>query len=1158
MTSIPQTPSDSDETIFADALVLPPEERARFLDEACKNDASRRQRIEALLEASDSAKGFMESPPLAGAIEADQARTASVVDITGQQIGHYKLLQKIGEGGCGVVYMAEQEEPVRRRVALKIIKLGMDTKAVIARFEAERQALALMDHPNIARVLDAGATEMGRPYFVMELVRGTKITDYCDQNKLTTAQRLELFGQVCVAVQHAHQKGIIHRDLKPSNILVTLHDGAPVPKIIDFGIAKATQGRLTNLTLFTAFEQFIGTPAYMSPEQAEMSSQDVDTRSDIYSLGVLLYELLTGKPPFDPQTFKQAGIDEIRRFIREEEPPKPSQRLSTLSEADGSTVAKLRGTDVPKLSIQIRGDIDWIVMKALDKNRARRYETAGTLAADITRHLKNEPVMARPPSAGYLLQKLIRRNRLAFAAAAAVVASLIIGLGVATRSFVQEKAARAAAEKAQAREAQQRVLAEAGEKKAKVAAAKSKQAYKFISGMLTGVGPSVAAGRDTVLLREILDKTVKRLNTTLKDQPEVELNLRTTLGSVYLDLGDFAKAEPMAREALALAEKLYGRESEDVASVLLLLGGVRQMQGHVAESETLMREALAIARKFPGEDSENLAGALTSLGSCLLDQGKLTEAEPLCREALALVRQHPDLDALPPESVQSLLAAVLQQESRLAEAEPLFREALAAQKGHLGPNHPSVAYTQLGLSNVLMKQAKLSEAEVQYGEALAILKKALGEEHPTVARERFNLAFILHQSGRMQEAEIQYREVRALQKKVLGKDHPATLQTESMLTFLLQQQRKSAEAEAVQRESFTTQNTQAGNDEVAVAGKKADFALAALSQEKFAVAETNLREALPVLEKALGGSHQDVIGTRFLLIQALLRLNKPAEAERIARDQLTACRMAYGDSNSFVGMTQTWLAMSLQAQGKLTETESVLRESLPIVQAQTPDGKGPGVASVLLLLATVKAEQIKPDDRDRLSSEAIEMMRPWPENLKMGVCGPLEGLANMLKDQGRLADAVAVEQVGLTAIRKLFGADHDRTAWALTTFAWMQNAAGQLTEGEATAREAVSLRKKILPADHWLIAAAEFTVGESLKMQKKYAEAEPLLLSVFANMKTHGPENSDFLYSFWRDRMKYTAGFLTEIYEATGQPAKVLEWKAKAAEYTVVAAATGK
>ena len=366
------------------------------------------------------------------------------LDLTGTIIGRYKLLEQIGEGGFGVVYRAEQIEPVQRMVALKIIKAGMDTREVIARFEAERQAIALMDHPNIARALDAGATEAGRPYFVMELVRGIPITDYCDQAKLPTRERLELFMKICQAVQHAHQKGLIHRNLKPSNVLVTEHDGEPVPKVIDFGVAKALGQKLTAKTLFTAFNHIIGTPAYMSPEQAALSGLDIDTRADIYSLGVLLYELLTGVTPFDADTFRKVAMDEVRRMIRETEPPKPSTRLQTLG-AKLSDVAKHRGTEPAGLSRLVRGDLDWIVMKCLEKDRQRRYETASGLASDVARHLRSEPVAARAPSNLYRFQKLIRRHKLAFAAASAVAASLLIGLVVSTWLFVKEKEARQSA-----------------------------------------------------------------------------------------------------------------------------------------------------------------------------------------------------------------------------------------------------------------------------------------------------------------------------------------------------------------------------------------------------------------------------------------------------------------------------------------------------------------------------------------------------------------------------------------------------------------------------------------------------------------------------------------------------------------------------------------
>ncbi len=428
------------------ALELPAHERAAYLDKLCGNDHQLRQLVDALLHAHKKiiaseiipprgpSTAPAESDPLHksdgqgfGPSVKTMAVSPTPLEKPGDQIGRYKLLEQIGEGGFGVVYVAEQREPVKRRVALKIVKLGMDTRQVVARFEAERQALALMDHPNIAKVFDGGTTETGRPYFVMELVRGIKITDYCDQNNSPTIQRLELFIQICRAIQHAHQKGIIHRDIKPSNILVTLHDGVPVPKVIDFGIAKATQQELTQKTVYTQLRQFIGTPAYMSPEQAEMSGLDIDTRSDIYSLGALLYELLTGKTPFDGKKLVEAGLDEIRRIIREEEPSRPSTRISTLTAEEQTTVARRRQVELPKLVSQIRRDLDWIVMKCLEKDRGRRYDTASGLAADVQRYLNTEPVAARPPSKLYRFRKLARRNKLAFGAASAVATALAVG-----------------------------------------------------------------------------------------------------------------------------------------------------------------------------------------------------------------------------------------------------------------------------------------------------------------------------------------------------------------------------------------------------------------------------------------------------------------------------------------------------------------------------------------------------------------------------------------------------------------------------------------------------------------------------------------------------------------------------------------------------------
>jgi eukaryotic-like serine/threonine-protein kinase len=791
-------PPDRELVVFSAALRLPSGERAAYLDEACAGDAALRQRVEELLHASDEAGNFLESP---ANVPPTRSVPALPAEKPGDKIGRYKLLQQIGEGGCGAVYMAEQTEPVKRRVALKVIKLGMDTKQVIARFEAERQALALMDYPNIAKVLDVGATDTGRPYFVMELVRGIKVTDYCDQNNLSTRERLELFIKVCQAIQHAHQKGIIHRDIKPSNILVTVNDGVAVPKVIDFGIAKATQGRLTDKTLFTAFEQFIGTPAYMSPEQAVMTSLDIDTRSDIYSLGVLLYELLTGKTPFDANALLQAGLDAMRRTIREVEPLKPSARVSTMLDAERATTASHHQTEPPKLIHLLKGDLDWIVMKCLEKDRGRRYETANGLAADIQRHLNTEPVVARPPSKLYEFQKSVHRHKFGFAAATAVALVLLIGVTVSTWQAI--RATRAVREQVRLRQ-----QAEADKKKAQTEAARSEQTAQFLRDMLDGVGPSAALGRDTTMLREILNKTAERADKDLTNQPLVEADLQNTIGWAYGAIGEYGKAEAILRESVVLRRNLLGNESREVADSLDTLGWVLFVEWKLTEAEATDREALVIRKKLYAQPNLELANSLNDLGLVLRREGKLDEAEELLHQGLTMRRQllgnenQYVLDSL------GNLAWLFYLQNKLDEAEAMFRENLAIAKRLYGNQHPAVDAALSGLGNVLMTEGRLAEAETIDREVLAQTTRFYGHETVDTADEALSLGEVLEREDRFSEAEPLFREVLAIDKKSLGNDHIRVCEVLEDLAGTLQSQGELAESEALLREALAIREKQ--------------------------------------------------------------------------------------------------------------------------------------------------------------------------------------------------------------------------------------------------------------------------------------------------------------------------------------------------------------
>ena len=746
--------SDAEE-IFLAARDLPTAERQAYVAQACGADIVLRDEVLGLLQRAQAADAFFGDKP---GDDASVTRLAGEADAwckpgeqEGAVIGRYKLLQRIGEGGMGVVYMAEQEQPVRRRVALKIIKLGMDTKAVVARFEAERQALAMMDHPNIARVLDAGATDSGRPYFVMELVQGIPITEFCDRNKLSIRERIELFIPVCKAIQSAHQKGIIHRDLKPSNVMVTLHHGDPMPKVIDFGVAKATSQRLTEKTLFTQYGTMIGTPAYMSPEQAEMSSLDVDTRTDVYSMGVLLYELLTSSTPFPQERLGSLGLGQIQKVLAEEEPETPSTRASTMLHEKRSITAQNRGLDPSQFATGISGDLDWIVMKCLEKDRRRRYDTVSSLAQDLTHHLADEPVLARPPSAAYRFQKAFRKYRAAFIGLAAVLCALAIGLGFATWQAIRARRA-----EAQAQERRQEAEAIA----------------RFLTEVFQSPDPRRSGYSFTVA--EALGKAVERVEKDLADLPERRAQLQSTLGNTYSAIGLYREAVPLRQKTFDYKRRRLGSEHPETLRAMAELAYALRRAARTDEAMALAKELLALRQRLNGPEDLATLEAMEGVVSVCISVARVKEAETLIQKILTIRQRVQGADHVDTLATLTSLAMVSDRMSKEKEARVLYETVLQRRRKIQGPEHPD---TLTALANLAASEQALGHAQEAFrlqGELIELRRKVLGPAHPETLMAMHYLAFF-HEQTEPETAMKMHREVAELRRKHLGPQNPDTI-----------------------------------------------------------------------------------------------------------------------------------------------------------------------------------------------------------------------------------------------------------------------------------------------------------------------------------------------------------------------------------------------
>jgi serine/threonine protein kinase/tetratricopeptide (TPR) repeat protein len=749
-------------TIFTAAFDLPPgPERAAYLDVACGGDAALRAEVEALLAVSARAGGFLE-----GAVK-DAGRTVDrppAAEVPGMVVGPYKLVEQIGEGGMGSVWMAQQTEPVKRSVAVKLIKPGMDSRQVLARFEAERQALAIMDHPNIARVLDAGTTDAGRPYFVMDLVRGVPITTYCDEHHLTPRERLNLFVPVCQAVQHAHQKGVIHRDLKPSNVLVALYDDRPIPKVIDFGVAKAAGQPLTEQTLHTGFGAVVGTVEYMSPEQATLDQLDVDTRSDVYSLGVVLYELLAGSPPFSKREREAAGVLEMLRRVREQELSKPSAKLSTAEELP--SLAANRGMEPAKLTRLVRGELDWIVMKALEKDRSRRYESANAFAVDVQRYLADEAVQACPPSAGYRLRKFVRRNKGPTLATGVVSMAVAIGMIGVVWGLIEARTAvaaeKTAKETAETREAETRAVLDFVETR--------------ILGAARPPGDQTGLGGD-VTLRGAIDVALTTMERSFADRPLIEARLRQTVGVAFGRVGDHQAAETQFLRARELFAAELGPTHRDTLRSARLLAGCYAHLGQYADALRLDEETLDQMKVALGPDDPETLRCMMGLANSYEAFSRHTEAHELCERTLVLMTSKLGLDDYDTLICMNNLANSYHHLGRHPEALQLRERTLAAMKAALGPGHPDTLMAMDNLASSYAALDRRTEALELSKETVALKSARLGPDHPETLFSMNNLAVEYAADGHHDDALKLRQQVLAARMNRLSPNHPDTLKT---------------------------------------------------------------------------------------------------------------------------------------------------------------------------------------------------------------------------------------------------------------------------------------------------------------------------------------------------------------------------------------------
>ncbi|MBK8793061.1 MAG: tetratricopeptide repeat protein [Holophaga sp.] len=1085
--------------LFLAARELAPDRRGDFLVRNCGADLPLREAVERQLAAleesveqpvafsqlSTHTDGFSKLPT--GSLPGAAPVLASGVQPGTVLAERYTLIEEIGEGGMGSVWSAQQSEPVKRPVAVKLVKAGMDSKSVLARFEQERQALALMDHPNIAKVFDAGLTPTGQPFFVMELVDGQSLTRFCDEARLTARQRLELFVPICLAVQHAHQKGIVHRDLKPSNILVTLVDGKPTPKVIDFGVAKAAEGNQVDRSMATQQGAVIGTLEYMAPEQAGFLGTDIDTRADIYSLGVILYELLTGQRPIDARRLKRATLTEMVRLIQEEDPPKPSRRLAT--EATVAALAAARHTEPGKLMSLLRGDLDWVVMKCLEKQRERRYASANGLARDIQRYLSDEVVEARPPSTGYRMRKFLRRNRGSALAGAAVATALVLGMMAFAwqarvarqqrdlarsaeqaeafqRRLANQERDRAVAAESQATASgaqalRDRNLAMQQKQRADAESAAAKAVNDFLQNdLLAQASADNQSGQTSkpdpdLKVRTALDRAAARVAGKFNGQPEQEAAIRNTMGRTYLDLGQYPEAVKQLERAVELYRQSLGASHPKTLNTTTQLGEIYRLQGKFTEAEVLCGRVLEISRRALGPEHPGTLNAMQVVADIYYMQSKYPEAQSLYQQVLKVRRRRLGVEHPDTLSSMNTLAANYDMQGNYPEAEALYSQTLTVRRRLLGTEHPKTLWSANELAWVYIEMGKYEQAEVLYLHTLETQRRVLGADHPSTLASSNGLGYLYLCQGKYPRAETEWRQALAISRRVHGLEHPNTLSILNNVAEVCDRQGNYTEAAAINAEALDIRSRVLGKEHPDTLSSMCNLAKGHAMQGKYAQAMTLHVQALEISRRVLGPDHPDTLNAMYWLANAISLQGNHAEAEALCQKVLEARRLTLG--------------------------------------AEHPD-----------TLAT------------------------------------LTSLATFYQKQGRFPEAETCATQALAGRRKALGPDHIDTLDGTAVLGLAYLAQGKFMECEALLRSSLPLERQKRP-EEWRRFHATSLLGASLAGQKKYAEAEPLLIEGCQGMVARKPHMAvpDL------DYLNRAFDQLVRLYEAWGKPEQATDWRTR-------------